>query len=83
MANIIKVKISNPEKVFFEGEASSVSSKNDSGPFDILANHANFISLLHDATVTVRSEAGQPQDYIVHRGLLSSKDNFVRIFVDL
>jgi F0F1-type ATP synthase epsilon subunit len=77
------VLISNPERTFFDGQATSVSAANHSGPFDILANHAHFISLLQNQTVTVVTDQGQSQASQVVRGLLSAKDNQVRVFVDL
>jgi F0F1-type ATP synthase epsilon subunit len=83
MVQTIQVKISNPERTFFDGEAISLSSKNNSGPFDILGNHAHFVSLLDNVTVTVHDTQQKSQDFLVHRGLLSAGDNKVRVFVDL
>lgn len=75
--------ITNPERIFFDGEAYSISSKNDSGPFDILPNHAHFVSLLNDVKVEVVSKEGKKLTFAVARGLISAKDNKVRVFVDL
>lgn len=75
--------ITNPERIFFDGEAYSISSKNDSGPFDILPNHAHFVSLLNDVKVEVVSKEEKKLTFAVARGLISAKDNKVRVFVDL
>lgn len=77
------LKITNPERVFFEGEAVSLSSVNNSGPFDILPNHAHFVSLLHDANLSVVDKDSKPITFKVARGLISARDNKVRVFVDL
>ena len=78
-----QLMITNPERIFFEGEAYSLSSANNSGPFDILPNHAHFISLLNDATVEVVDKDNKKLAYKISRGLISAKDNSVRVFVDL
>ncbi len=75
--------ITNPERIFFEGEAYSLSSTNNSGPFDILPNHAHFISLLNDATVEILDKDNKKSAYKISRGLISAKANNVRVFVDL
>lgn len=45
---LLILHIRNHEKVIFEGEATSVSSINESGPFDILGLHENFICIIKD-----------------------------------
>lgn len=77
------LRISNPERTFFDGKAYSLSSKNDSGPFDILPDHAQFISLLNQAELSVNQEDGKTQTYTINRGLISAKANVVRVFVDI
>ncbi len=77
------LRISNPERVFFDGNAYSLSSKNNSGPFDILPDHAQFISLLNQAEVSVHQEDDKTQTYAINRGLISAKGNIVRVFVDI
>jgi len=41
------------KEVFFEGEAESVSSENQLGKFDVLPQHANFISLIFNEVIIV------------------------------
>ena len=77
------LKITNPERVFFEGDVYSLSSKNDSGPFDILPNHAHFVSLLHNIKIEVTDNTDKKATYAIARGLISAKENKVRVFVDL
>lgn len=77
------LRISNPERTFYDGQAYSLSSANKSGPFDILPDHAQFVSLLDNATVTVHQEDDKTQSYTVNRGLISARGNEVKVFVDL
>ena len=83
MSKSFHLLIHNPERTFFDGQAVSVSSQNKSGAFDILPDHAHFISLLDNQTVNVTDEQGKQQAFKVARGLLSAKENKVRVFVDL
>lgn len=75
--------ISNPEKSFFDGDAKSLTCKNDQGPFDILPAHAHFITLIKDVQVEVVDKDGKPVAYHVNRGLISCHEDKVRVFVDL
>jgi F0F1-type ATP synthase epsilon subunit len=81
--SILTLKIANAQRTFYNGPALSLSSQNDTGPFDILPDHAHFVSLLNNATVTVLNDQGQTQQFLVHRGLISVRDNSVQVFVDL
>ncbi len=40
------ISVRSREEIYFEGEAYSLTSYNDKGVFDILPQHANFISLI-------------------------------------
>ena len=47
------VKILTPKETLFEGEAYAVSSTNSEGKFDILPEHANFITLIDKKPIEV------------------------------
>lgn len=50
----LKVIINSPNKLIWDGVATSVSSKNSSGPFDILPEHANFITMIQNEPIVVK-----------------------------
>jgi F0F1-type ATP synthase epsilon subunit len=77
----LTVMIMTPEKVLFTGEATSVSSINDTGPFDILAGHSNFISLIKDSLI-VRLEKGEYKTHLSH-GVLRVFQGDVKVFLGL
>lgn len=52
--NVLQVKIISPTQTIFDGEAYSISSVNSLGKFDILPFHANFITLVQKAPITLR-----------------------------
>ncbi len=61
--------VRNREKIIFEGEVETVTSRNRKGPFDILPQHANFITLLQDV-LKVRKKDGTSEEIGVDNGLL-------------
>lgn len=77
----MRVKIYAPFKVYFDGPAASLSGTNETGPFDILPGHKNFMSLLNPDIVTVR-QPGRPDFLIrVSQGLMHVKSDQVTIFL--
>jgi F0F1-type ATP synthase epsilon subunit len=78
----IAVKVYAPFKVYFEGEAYSVSAVNATGPFDILPKHHNFLCMLVPCNLTIQSPAG-PQSIKVSRALMHVKENRVVVFMDV
>lgn len=78
----IAVKVYAPFKVYFEGEAYSLSAVNGTGPFDILPKHHNFLCMLVPCTLTIQSPQG-PQSIKVNRALMHVKANRVVVFMDV
>ena len=76
------VKVYAPFKVYFEGEAYSVSAVNDIGPFDILPRHHNFLCMLAPCMLTIQTSEGQ-QSVKIHRALMHVKADRVVVFVDV
>ena len=79
---IDKVKVYSPFHVYFDGSAISVSAENLTGPFDILHDHKNFMSLLTPCEVVVRHERGEDRIKI-DRGVMHVSENEVIIFLDV
>jgi len=78
----IEVKVYAPFKVYFEGEAYSVSAVNATGPFDILPKHHNFLCMLVPCTIKVVSVDGEKL-IKAHRALMHVKANRVVVFMDV
>ena len=75
----LQVKISDREKILFEGEAFAVSSKNEIGIFDVLGEHANFVTTVAEY-VEVRKNIDNKVRFDMERGILRVKENVVEIF---
>ena len=78
----IRVTVRNRTQVVFDGEVKSVSSKNDTGIFDILPEHSNFISLISSPLI-VRKLDGQKQEIPFKNGIIKVKDNAIHCYIDL
>lgn len=79
---VMNVKVYAPFRVYFEGDAFSVSATNDTGPFDILPRHRNFLCMLVPCTLTVDSPSGKKKVKI-SRALMHVKADRVVVFMDV
>jgi F0F1-type ATP synthase epsilon subunit len=76
------VKVHAPYKIYYDDKAESISAINDTGPFDILPNHHNFMTLLNTCDVIVRD--GQREEVIpINRGVMHVKKDKVDVFLDV
>ena len=78
--DVLYVEVRNPDTVLFSGQAVSVSSKNSVGPFDVLPQHENFISLLSDKIVIFKDKH-QKQEIPNTSAIIKAKQNKVTIFL--
>ena len=74
------VKIMNREQVLYEGSADSMTSVDDTGEFDVLAQHANFIALIRDKLI-IREATGPTQEFSLKYGILQIHDKDIKIFL--
>lgn len=76
------VKIYSPYKVYFDGDALSVSAESETGPFDILPKHHNFITLLEPCDAVVRTDKGD-QTIRISGGVMHVKADDLVVFLDV
>lgn len=79
----LNVRIDSPEKVIWEGKATSVSSVNSEGNFDILPEHASFITFVENKPVIVREEKKELGRYTFERAILYVHNNVVTIYTNI
>ena len=77
------VKVYAPFQVYFEGEATSVSAVNATGPFDILPHHKNFLCMLVPCQLVVQPVEGPKKTIKIHRALMHVKADEVVVFMDV
>ncbi|HEY5550126.1 MAG TPA: F0F1 ATP synthase subunit epsilon [Candidatus Saccharimonadales bacterium] len=80
---LMQVKIYAPFQVYFDGPADSLSATNETGPFDILPHHKNFMSLLKPGNLTVRQKGKPDFNMQVDRAVLHVRANKVTVFLDV
>lgn len=80
---IMHVKVHAPYKTYFDGDAVSVSAKNDTGDFDVLGKHHNFISILAASDIVIRKPDGEKETVSIQQGVMHVKENEVIVFLDV
>lgn len=78
--NTLTVIVKSRKKSLFDGQAVSVSSFNDTGPFDVLPYHANFITLINKHITIIKTEGKENID--IERGVLKVTEDQVEAYVE-
>jgi hypothetical protein len=78
----MNIKVYSPFKVYFDGEAKSLSAVNLTGPFDILPKHHNFMTLLDACELIVRTTENE-QKISISRGVMHVKADQIIVFLDV
>jgi len=78
---VLKVSVISPEKVLYEGDASSVVAPAFDGELGILSGHAPMITALGTGTLRVDGGAGN-QRFSVEGGFLKEEDDQVRVVTE-
>lgn len=79
---IMQLKVYSPFQVFFDESAYSISGVNDTGPFDILPHHHNFITLLKAGELVIQTNDGEKRIRI-SGGVMQVKADKVIVFLDV
>lgn len=79
---LMHVKVVSPAQIYYEGQAHTVSATNKVGPFDILADHANFFSLLTEGDIVIDT-GSQQLHFPIRHGIVKVTNNIVTLFIYL
>jgi F0F1-type ATP synthase epsilon subunit len=79
---MIHVKVYSPYQSYFEDNAYSISGLNNTGPFDVLPRHHNFITLLNPCVLEVHVPNAVKRIRI-SRGVMHVKADKVIVFLDV
>jgi F-type H+-transporting ATPase subunit epsilon len=77
----MRVTVISPEASMFDGEADAVVAPAFDGQVGILPNHAPFMTLLGEGTLTVRRSESVSQ-FSIRGGFLQVVDNRVRVVTE-
>jgi len=78
----MNLSIRSRNKLIFHGEVEYVSSINNTGPFDILSNHANFITLIKESIV-MGLKGGKVKKYLIRNGVMRVHKDQIDTFINL
>ena len=78
----IDIKVYAPFKLYYEGPGYSISAVNETGPFDVLPRHHNFLCMLIPCTLSIETPEGR-KTIKISRALMHVKANRVVVFVDV
>ena len=78
----LKVKVASPYQVYFDEPALSISGVNKTGPFDVLAGHHKFITLLEPCELLIRLKNDERRIRI-NGGLMHVKADTATVFLDV
>jgi len=76
------IKVYSPFKTYFDDNGYSISAENETGPFDILPHHHNFMTLLKSCEVVVRTPK-EMRKIRISGGLMHVKADRVIVFLDI
>ena len=79
---ILDVRILTPRQIIYQGQALSVSSVNSVGQFDILPQHANFITLIENQTIQIRQTDNQERTFQFNQAIIFTTKNQVNIYAE-
>ncbi|MBU4099741.1 hypothetical protein KJ980_08940 [Patescibacteria group bacterium] len=78
----IMLVIRKREKVLFDGEVKSFTSSNARGTFDVLYEHANFISIINKNCV-IRKLDGGVSEIKIEEGIVRVHENKVTVYLGI
>lgn len=76
------VKVYSPFQTYFDDKAQSISGVNETGNFDILPKHHNFITLLSAGDLVIRTDQDK-RTIKISRGMMHVKADKVIVFLDV
>jgi F0F1-type ATP synthase epsilon subunit len=78
----MKAKVYAPFQVYFEGDVYSITATNETGPFDILPKHHNFLCMLVPCDLILKTPY-ETKTIKIARALMHVRSERVVVFVDV
>jgi len=77
-----RLQIVTPNRVVFQGDATSLSAPGVQGGFQVLSNHAPLLSSLEVGELRVKGVDGRDSAYATSGGFVEVKDNTVVVLAE-
>lgn len=78
----IHIKVYSPFQTYFDDMGYSISGDNETGPFDILPGHRNFLTLLGACDLVIDT-ASSKKSFKIARGMMHVKADQIIVFLDV
>lgn len=80
----IPVVITSSDEVVWQGQAESLSAENSSGKFDVLPEHANFVTIINPNTpIVIRTVDKNALVFTYKDAVLAVKGGRVDVYVNI
>ena len=79
---VMAVKVYAPFKIYYEGDAISLTALNETGTFDILPHHHNFLTMLLPCDLVIHTPY-DTQTVRISRALMHVKADKVTVYLDV
>lgn len=83
MEQLLSVRIDSPEKTIWEGKVKSVSSVNSQGPFDILPQHASFITIVEKKPLIIVTDQGESLKFSFDRCVIHTHADNITVYTNI
>lgn len=80
MVDLLSVMIRDRKGIVWEGEATAVTGRNIVGPFDILQQHSNFISIISKKLI-IKTADKKTREFNIDSGILQVREGKVMIYL--
>ena len=77
----MKIKITKPDAILFEGDVMLAQLPGTGGLFEILNNHAPIISSLEHGNIRLVTDSGEEKLFEIRGGVVKSQQNDILILV--
>ena len=77
----LTVVVRNREKVLYSGQAAAVTSVNEKGIFDVLPQHANFITLIKEKVI-IHPTLKESKEIQIENGIARVYKDKVYVYVN-
>jgi F0F1-type ATP synthase epsilon subunit len=78
--NSLQVQVRNRQGLVFDGELFAITAYNSVGVFDVLPQHANFISMIKKRVI-LRQADGRTDEISLENGVMMVENNKVVVFL--
>ena len=76
----LRLMVRNRQGIVLDEQILALSSGNKIGKFDVLLNHANFISIVNQ-TLVIKGVNGESRQLQIDNGILKVRENRVEVYI--